>query len=175
MSSETVENKVETAVAQSETVTAPIVTEVDYEAELKKKDDEIIRIREVSENYRKGMLKAKGKLPEEDDNSSEEDLDSKIDRKVQEKLLASRESQLQGEKDKLIVDMAKKNKELILALKNRDQITDNSGSASNQDKPEVKVDKVLSSDQINALKAKGWDDKKIEEFKKNLNKGSGPK
>jgi hypothetical protein len=32
----------------------------------------------------------------------------------------------------------------------------------------VKTDNYLSADQITALKAKGWDDKKIEAFKKNV-------
>ena len=168
-----VETKVEVAATPQETkVETPSQTqpEVDYEAELQKKDAEIAKVREEKDNYRKGMLKAKGKLPEEDDNSSEEDLDSKIDRKVQERLLQTREAQVQSEKDALVLSLAKKNKELTLALKNRGQINTSSGQGSNQERPEGKVDNVLSNDQLASLKARGWDDKKIEEFKKNLNK-----
>jgi hypothetical protein len=168
-----VKENVETAASQQETTvetSTQTQPEVDYEAELQKKDAEIAKVREEKENYRKGMLKAKGKLPEEDDNSSEEDLDAKIDRKVQERLLATRESQVQAEKDALVMSLAKKNKELALALKNRGQISTSSGQGSNQEKPEGRVDNTLSNDQINALKAKGWDDKKIDEFKKNLKK-----
>ena len=168
-----VETKVEVAATPQETkVETPSQTqpEVDYEAELQKKDAEIAKVREEKDNYRKGMLKAKGKLPEEDDNSSEEDLDAKIDRKVQERLLQTREAQVQSEKDALVLSLAKKNKELTLALKNRGQINTSSGQGSNQERPEGKVDNVLSNDQLASLKARGWDDKKIEEFKKNLNK-----
>lgn len=163
MSTDTVETKAETAVAQPEN------TEVDYEAELAKKDAEIAKIAQEKENYRRGMLKAKGKLPDEDDNSSnDEDLDAKIDRKVEERLLASREAQVLAEKDALVIASAKKIKELSLALKNRNQVSSSSGQGSNQDRQEVRTDSTLSEDQINSLRSKGWDDKKIEAFKKNL-------
>jgi len=161
---ETVETKVETAVAQP--VVVADTTEVDYEAELKKKDDELVKVREEKENYRKGMLKAKGKLPEED--NLEESLDEKIDRKVQERLLNTRESQVQAEKDALVTSLAKKNKELTLALKNRAQVTDTSASGSNKDRPEVKVDSFFSKEQLESFKVKGWSDKKIEDLKQNM-------
>ncbi len=171
MSNETVETKVETAVTQPESVTQT-TNEVDYEAELAKKDAEIAKIAQEKENYRRGMLKAKGKLPDEDDNSSnDEDLDAKIDRKVQEKYLATREAQVIAEKDALILASAKKLKELTLALKNRNQVSSSSGQGSNQDRQEVRTDSTLSEDQINSLRSKGWDDKKIEQFKKNLKVG----
>ncbi len=166
-----VEIKVETAASQPETVVTPTTTEVDYEAKLQAKDAEIAEIRVEKDNYRKGLLKAKGKLPDEDDiSSNDEDIDAKIDRKVQERLLATKEAQALAEKEALVKDLAKKNKELTLALKNRGQISSGTGQGSNQDQPESRVDKVLSNDQLNALKAKGWDDKKIETFKSNLNK-----
>ncbi len=71
--------------------------------------------------------------------------------------------------------MAKKIKETSLALKNRAQIS-GSGQGSNQEKAEPQSDRTLSNDQLNVLRSKGWDDKKIEEFKKNLTKvGQMPK
>lgn len=167
-----VEVKKETAAPSEETVTRETV-EVDYEAELKKKDDEIIKIREEKENYRRGLLKAKGKIPDEDDNSSnDEDIDARIDRKVEEKLLATKEAQALADKDALVASLAKKNKELSLALKNRGQISSNSGNGSNEEQPEPRKDNLLSNDQISALKAKGWTDKKIEDFKNNLIRGN---
>jgi len=166
----TVETKVENAVAQPKMETSSQTTEVDYEVELQKKDAEIAKVREEKENYRKGMLKAKGKLPDEDDNSSneDEDLDSKIDRKVQERLLATREATILSEKEALVLSLAKKNKELSLALKNRGQISTSSGQGSNEDRPKVETDDYFSTDQINALKAKGWSDEKIASAKKNM-------
>ena len=117
MSTETkaVETKVETAATQPETVVTPTTTEVDYEVELQKKDAEIAKIKEDKENYRKGMLKAKGKLPEED-NLEDESLDDKVSRLVKEQILNTKEAQVQAEKDALVTTLAKKNKELTLAL-----------------------------------------------------------
>ena len=167
-----VETKVADAGTATETVVTPTTTEVDSETLLAQKDAEIAKITEERENYRKGMLKAKGKLPEESelDDSAPEGMEALIDRKVQEKFLSTKEAQLQAEKDALIKATMKRNKELELALKNRGQITSTSGQGSNQDRPEGKVDNILSNDQINSLKAKGWDDKKIESFKKNMSK-----
>lgn len=160
------------AATQPEVVTTPTVTEVDYEAILAQKDAEIAKVREEKDNYRKGLLQAKGKLPEETviDTQNPEELEALIDRKVSERLLNTKEAQLQADKDNALKAVLKRNKELELALKNRGQITSTSAQGSNQDKPEVKTDNYFSQDQITALKAKGWDDKKIEEAKKNMSK-----
>jgi len=170
-----VETKVEAAAPQPETVATPTATEVvDYEAVLAKKDAELAEVRTERENYRKGMLKAKGKLPEEEelDSSTPEGMEALVDRKVQEKFLSTKEAQLQADKDAALRAMIKRNKELEVALKNRGQILSPTAGGSNTEKPEGKVDNYLSNDQINALKAKGWDDKKIESFKKNMTKGT---
>jgi hypothetical protein len=168
-----VETKVETAATQ-QVVADQTTTEVDYEAILKQKDDELARVRTEKDNYRKGLLKAKGKLPDDyqsDTDDVEEDLNAKVSRLVQEQLLTTKEAQIQAEKDSLITNLARKNKELNLALKNRANVTSTSAQGSNEDKPEVKNDNFFSADQINSLKAKGWDDKKIELFKKNMKAG----
>lgn len=167
-----VETKVETAIAQPEAAVTPTAAQVDYEAELKKKDEELAQIRTEKENYRKGMLKAKGKLPEEEelDSSTPEGLDALIDRKVQEKMLSTKEAQLNAERDFALQGIIKRNRELEVALKNRGQITSASGLGANQDKPEGKSDSYFSNDQIADLKKRGFDDKKIEELKKNMSK-----
>lgn len=172
MSTETVETKVETAVVQPETATAPIVAEVDYEAVLAKKDAELAEVRQERENYRKGMLKAKGKLPEEEalDTSTPEGMEALVDRKVQEKFLSTKEAQIIADKDNALKAVLKRNKELEVALKNRGQIGTTSGVGSNQEKTEGKVDSYFSNEQIAALKAKGYDDKKIEALKVNMSK-----
>lgn len=176
MSTETkaVETKTETAASQSETVVTPTTTEVDYEAQLAAKDAEIAQVRTEKDNYRKGLLKAKGKLPDEEDNSSngDESEDARIARIVKEQLLSTREAQVIAEKEVLVQELAKKNKELTLALKNRGQVSSTTGQGSNEDRAEVKTDRVLSPEQLNALKARGFNDKMIEDFKKNLNKGN---
>jgi hypothetical protein len=167
-----VETKVETAATQPETVATPNATQVDYEAVLKQKDDELAQVRTERENYRKGMLKAKGKLPEEDysDNNQTETQEEMVRRIAREELLTTKETQLQAEKEQLYNVLIKRNKELEVALKNRGQILQTSGQGSNSEKPEAKVDDYLSNDQIRDLKKRGWDDKKIEAFKANARK-----
>lgn len=165
----TTEAKAEPIVPQQEKVATQTATEVDFESELAKKDAELAQIRKEKDNYRKAYLKkAGGKEPDEDDNSSNEDGDEMMRRIVREEMLATRESEIQSDKDALVAASVKKIKELTLALKNRGQVTSNSGQGSNEDKPEVKVETVLSDTQLAGLKAKGWSDKKIEAFKKNL-------
>lgn len=170
----TVETKVETAVAQPTEEVTVKTTEVDYEAVLAQKDAELAQVRVEKDNYRKGLLKAKGKLPEDNqlDADDPESMEAIIERKVQEKFLSTKEAQLQAEKDQALKAVLKRNKELETALKNRGQISSSSGEGSNQDKPEGKKDNYFSNDQISALKAKGYDDKKIETLKKNMAKVS---
>ena len=165
------EAKTETIATQQENVDTSIEsTEVDYESKFAEKDAEIAQLAKEKENYRKAYLK-NSKTSVEDDNSTEgEDVDSKVKRLVHEELLRTKEAKAQAERDALVKDLAKKNKELTLALKNRAQVTSNTGQGSNQDKNEVKTDSVLSNEQLASLKARGWDEKKIEAFKKNLNK-----
>ena len=166
----TVETKVETAVIQPETVVAPETTEVDAETLLAEKEKEIAKISTERDNYRKGLLKAKGKLPEEHQSDADEpeEQEALMRRIVREEMLTTREAQLQAEKDDIIKKTLKRNKELELALKNRTGVTSTSGQGSNQEKPEGKLDNTFSNDQLANLKAKGWSDEKIEKFKKNL-------
>lgn len=147
-------------------------TGVDYEALLAEKDAEIAKVRTEKENYRKGLLKAKGKMPEDrqEDDGEPEDQEAMTRRIVGEALLSTKEAQLQAERDAALTAVLRRNKELETALKNRGQINSASAEGSNQEKPEGKKDSYFSNDQIAALKAKGYDDKKIETLKKNMAK-----
>ncbi len=60
----------------------------------------------------------------------------------------------------------KKQTEMATALKNRAGLGA-SGMGSSTEGQQV-ADNILSTDQLRDLKTKGWDDKKIERFKKNL-------
>lgn len=170
-----VETTIENAPTQSEASVTHNTEEVDYEAIIAEKDRQLAKVNEEKENYRKGMLKAKGKLPEDGqmDNDSPEELDYIIERKVAEKLLSTREAQIQAERDAAMKAVLKRNKELETALKNRSQVTSITGIGSNQEQPIGKSDDYFSNDQIKALRAKGYDDKKIEQIKINARKASG--
>ena len=168
----TVETIIEPAVVQTEG--APeIAQEVDYAAIIEAKDAELAKLAVEKENYRKGLLKAKGKLPDDDysvDNIDETE-DEKISRIVDQRLLQTKEAQLKAEKDTAFANIIKRNKELEIALKNRQQISATStGSNSEKTGTEVKTDTYFSPEQIQVLKAKGYDDKKIEALKENAKK-----
>lgn len=62
----------------------------------------------------------------------------------------------------------KKQTEMATALKNRAGLGASGLGSSTEG--QVVSDNILSNDQINDLKARGWNDKKIESFKKNLRK-----
>ena len=169
------EAKIETIATQQENVVTPTqTTEVDFEAALKEKDAALAQIAKEKENYRKAYLKAGGK-PEaiQSDTDEPEDLDTRIARTVKEQLLATREAQLQVEKDQTISALLKRNKEVETALKNRSDITSVSGNGSNQEKPEGKKDNYFSNEQIASMKAKGYSDVKIEALKKTMQNPSG--
>lgn len=63
----------------------------------------------------------------------------------------------------------KTQKELAVALQNRQGLS-NSGQGTSTEGMQVK-DNFFSQEQLSALKAKGWDDKKIQRLKENLQKG----
>ena len=165
-----VETKVEAAAPATETVVTQPSTEVDYEAVLAQKDAELAKVNQEKENYRKGLLKAKGKLPEDNQSDADEpeEQETVMRRIVREEMLSTKEAQLQAEKDQALKAVLKRNKELETALKNRTDITSVSGQGSNQEKPEGKKDNFFSNEQLANLKAKGYSDAKIESLKKNM-------
>ena len=173
---QTVETKVEPAVVIPKVETPSTnISEVDYEKVIADKDALLKKVAEEKENYRRGMLKAKGKLPEEsNDDTPPKNWREEARQIAREEYLTTQESQLQAEKDDALKALFKQNQELKLAIKNRGQVGSPSASGSNEDKTEIKTNNYFSADQINALKAKGWDDKKIEEAKKNMTRPMAP-
>jgi hypothetical protein len=89
------------------------------------------------DNYRKGLLKAKGKLPDEDTEGEED----KMRLIVAEELAKTQIFQLQAKQEEIVKNTLKENKELKVALKNRTQIANNAGGSS-QAEPDVKVESL---------------------------------
>lgn len=163
----------ETPVEKTDGVTVvpapePIVSTVDYEAELAAKDAIIAKISEERSNYKRGMLKAKGKLKDDFESSDEETEEERIARLVDERISLTREAQALADREALIKKMAKENAELRTAVKNRSNMTPAGGSAGPES--EKKNDNILSEDQLRDIKTRfpHWTDKEIAEFKKNL-------
>ena len=150
---------------------APIVPavkpDVDYQTELAKRDAEIKRITEVSNNYKRGLLKAKGKVEDEtEEDEYEESSEERTRRIIREELANTDLAKALAEKEALVSQMANELSEAKLAIKNRSGMTPSSGAAGAEET--AQKDNVLSEQQIQNLKARGFDDKMIEQFKKNL-------
>ena len=126
--------------------------------------DNLKKVEAERDNYRKGMLKAKGKISEPED--VEEDLDAKLDRKLEERFAANKVLQAQAQLEETVRKQAKELKEAKLALANRSQLK---SSASISGDATVDVpDNILSPAQIDELKAAKWSDSKIALLKKNM-------
>lgn len=108
---------------------------------------------EERDNYKEGMLKAKGKLKSdgaEEDEGADKGKDS-------------------SELVDVVKQLLKQNQEITIAAINKSQIATTGQGGSSEAKVEV-GDNLLSAGQLKDLKAKGWDDKKIARLKENLQK-----
>lgn len=146
---------------------AGAAVEKDAEALLAEANERITKLADERDNYKRGLLKAKGKLDEEDlDPSREADIEKMVDAKVKAALLETQYTAAQKERDELLSKIVKENKELRLAIKNKPGGGTSSGGGSSG--PKVS-DNILSEEQERELRTvRGWDDKKVDAYKKNL-------
>ena len=138
-------------------------SEIDYPALVAEKDAEIAKVREEKENYRKGMLIAKGKLTDDTEGESETD-EERMRRIVQEELLNTKEARLLEERKSAEQAVMKENAELRLALKNQNTSTSGGSSTARADENKVvatSADKFFSEAQLAELKKKGLDPEKV--------------
>ncbi len=122
-------------------------------------------ILEREANYKLAYLKEKKK------NESAQDFpetdEERVRRITREELANQRITQIDTEKETLLQKTLKENKELKLAIQNK--IPDKPAGGGHNEVPEV-VSTILTPEQLNALKARGWTDKDIERYKKNYRK-----
>jgi hypothetical protein len=162
------------AIKTEETVATPTVdegsttTQEDAEARIAVLEAERNKAIEEAANYKLGMLKAKGKIKEDFDD--EETEDERIERIVQEKLSATKIAQIDTEKEVLLKKLAKENKELKLAFSNKTSVATSVGSHSES---RSVTDTSVTPEQLAAFKSRGWSEKDIENYKKNLRKYGG--
>lgn len=121
----------------------------------------IAKLAEERDNYKKGMLKAKGKISDDEDEETP-DIREIVRQEALAVLADTDYVKATSERDAIISKIAKENAELRLAIQNKPGT--GTGSGSNQDTQKVK-DNVLSEDQERELRSRGFDDKKIEYFK----------
>ncbi len=91
---------------------------------------------------------------------------------VAQKVLAdSRLAEIAREQDEIIRKALKENKELKLA-RSKDTSMPPASTGTHSESAPVR-DTSITAEQLAAFKARGWSDKDIERYKKNLNRYSG--
>lgn len=133
---------------------SPTQSEVDLAAELEK-------TRLERDNYKRGLLKAKGKSEEIDD-IDEDKIQSIIDARIKEALESSKNEELEKREAELIEKLIKENKELKLAQANRSQVS-SSGQGGGYSEQKPTEDKFFSAEQLAELKKRGVDPEKVKE------------
>lgn len=164
----------------TETNAQPIVTEEtakviavdsneDLEAKVTALEAEKARLIEEKSNYQVAYLKEK-KRKEDDDDEPISGSDE-MRRIAREELANSRLVEIAQQQDEIIKKALKENKELKLAHLNKTNTPLASIGTHSESQP-VK-DTLVTPEQMSAFKARGWTDKDIERYKKNLQKYSG--
>ncbi len=151
------------SIATEEKVTAP--TE-DAEAKIAALEVEKAKILEERDNYKNAYLKESKKPKTEDFDENEEDRMEQVAKKV---LSESRLAEIAREQDAIIQKALKENKELKLAQMNKTTVP---GAMGTHSESVMVTDTLITPDQMKSLQAKGWSDKDIERYKKNLQKNS---
>lgn len=142
---------------------------IDNEAEFARLEAEKNKAIEEAANYKLAYLKEKKK--KEDFVDEDEDEEAKIRRITTETLAESRLAEIARQQDEIIKKALKENKELKLAQLNKTGMPPASMGTHSESTP-VR-DTLVTPEQMTAFKAKGWSDKDIERYKKNIQRYSG--
>lgn len=145
----------------TENAGAQPVVEKDVTDLLLENDAELQKVRVEKENYRKGMLKAKGKMSEEDMQAEEE----RVRAIARDEYLKSREGQLVKEKDDLLKKVIAENKELRQANRSKAGVTPQAAGGGSSQEITPPQNSPLSADLVSKLKnERGWTDEMIKDL-----------
>lgn len=131
----------------------------DSEAKIATLEAEKARLIEESANYKVAFFKEKSK------NAEDETDEEKMERIAKKALADSRLAEINREQDVIIKKALKENKELKLANLNKPDVA---ASTSSHSEGQQVRDTLITPEQLSAFKARGWSDKDIERYKKNL-------
>ena len=131
-------------------------------AELARKDEQLTKTERDRDNYRAATLVYKGKEVEISDLDLTDPTQTRayVDRIVEERLLAERNSSAKKSYDAFADRLARENKELKLALTNKVSVANAGAGGGVNENSESKVS-YWSPEQIADLKKRGWSDDKI--------------
>lgn len=143
---------------------APVAQpEVDYAAQLLAKDEELAKLARERENYKQGMLRAKGKVSEEELFADEISQEDKLRSIVREELLSTESARIAQEREEILAKVLRENSELKLSNKAKTQMSSAPVSGgSNLERPKSDTE-FWSADQLAAMKARGIDPDKAKE------------
>lgn len=150
------------SIATEEKVEVLPSTEIDLEAKVKALEEEKARLTVERENYRVAYLKKESKK----ENFEDEEMDEKMRRIAAETLADSRLAEIAQEQDIIIKKALKENKELKLAQLNKSNTPPAAVGTHSESQP-VR-DTLVTPEQMAYFKTKGYTDKDIERYKKNL-------
>lgn len=137
--------------------------ETPEQKKIKELEAEKAKLIEEGSNYKVAYLKEKKKNGGID---PEETEDEKMRRIAREVAAENRINAIDSEKEALLQKTLRENKELKLAIQNKAPGSSTAGGGSSE-QPEVKST-LVTEEQLAAFKARGWTDKDIERYKKNL-------
>lgn len=156
------------AIAPQEEVKVTLPTEEDLEARKQALEAERARLIEENANYKMAYLKEKSKK-KESFGFDEEDPEEKMKRLVREGIAESRLSEINKEREQLLNRALRENKELKLAHLNKTTTTPAAAMGTHSESQTVR-DTLVTPDQEKSFRDRGWSDKDIERYKKNLGK-----
>lgn len=164
---ETIKTDVQPVVAEEVKKDEVVVPELsEAEERIKTLEAEKAKAIEESANYKLAFLKEKNKKDLPDFEESEEE---RIARIVQQTLSETKIAQIDAEKEALLKQTLKENRELKLAQLNKGTPPASIGTHS---EGTPVTDTLVTNQQMEAFKARGWSDKDIERYKKNLLKNT---
>lgn len=156
-------------VAAATVVVPATPTEEDIESRLAALEAEKAKAIEEAANYKLAFLKEKNKSAPEEHFEGESE-DDRIRRITREELSHNKIAAIDLERESLLKQALKENKELKLAHLNKTPLPNS--DTSHSEGPKV-LDTIVTPEQVAAFKARGWDDQKIERYKQNYRKQSG--
>lgn len=154
-------SSVETKPVEAQPQVAPVALTDDPEVTLQKLQAELEKTRGERDNYKKGLLARKGKLEADElDLTDPVQLEGYINKTVEDRLLATKEAQAEADLRRFNENLARKNKELALALANKSVISGGAGSGAGTSEkiPSTNPDSYWSEEQVKLFKSQGKDD-----------------
>jgi hypothetical protein len=163
-------NTNQSAATDETTASVVLTANEDAEARIAALEAEKAKLTEEGANWKVAALKYKSKA-KDDGSNDDEDMEDKMRRIAAEALATSRLAEIAQEQQAIINTALKENKELKLAQLNKTG-TPLAAIGTHSESTPVR-DTAVTPDQMAAFKARGWTDKDIERYKKNLQKYSG--